>query len=332
MKTFGILAIGLLSASTVLAGTNGGTAGAFARMGAGARAQAMGNAFTGLADGPAAVQFNPAALPFQTRMEFTAATSVLALDRRLDYVGFSAPLHPKAGPEKRVVNAGVGLAWLHGGVSDIDSRDFDGNPLDRIDMSSNLFMLGFGVQFHERFAAGVTAKVAYETFGDIGNDGRAVGGNGFGADFGVFGRPLDRLTVGAQVKDIGTKTTWSTTNYWSQGANKADSWPVQYRAGAAYKVIGSADPTDARWHLIGAMDVEGSAENDWRIHAGAEGAMKITDRQVLAGRLGLDNRSPTFGMGIGFALWKVDSMVDFTYVLEDIAPDDGLHFSWSVKY
>jgi hypothetical protein len=312
----------LFTFGTTYADTNGGFAGAFARMGAGARARAMGGAYTGLAEGPAAIYYNPGALPFLPKREFMAMTSKMALDRRLDYLAFATSVHPHAGPEKRAVNAGVGLAWLHGGVGNIDSRDFDGNPLDKIDMSSNLFLFGFGIQFHERFGAGLTAKVVYETFGSIGTENHSVNGDGFGVDFGAFAKPMDHLTVGAQIKDIGAKTTWNTTYYWSQGSSKPDEWPAQYRVGAAYN-----------WkYLTGALDVESSRKGETKLHAGVEGTYGFTAHQSIAGRAGYDGGPITMGIGIGLDVWKVRSTIDFTYVLENIAPDDAFLIGWGVQF
>jgi hypothetical protein len=325
MKKILILPLLILTiAGSSLAGSDGGFAGAFARMGAGARAKAMGNAYCAVADGPSAIYFNAGALPFQKNLEFNAATSHMALDRRIDYIGFIAPVHPKAGPEKKTVNAGVGLGWLHGTVGDIDSRDFDGNALPTIDESSNLFMFAFGVQFHERFGAGVTAKVIYETFGKIGgpSNNRSVNGNGFGADFSAFAKPIDHLTIGAQVKNIGAKTTWNTTDYWAQGSTKSDKWPAQFRAGAAYEQMG----------FTGAVDFENSDNKDVRLHAGLEASRPITERQTVAGRIGYDDGAATFGLGIGFTVWKFRSVVDFTYVLENIAPNDATYISWGLKF
>jgi hypothetical protein len=312
----------LAFAAASFAGTNGGLGGAFARMGAGARAKALGNAYVAVAEGPSVIFFNPAALPFAQKREFNATHASLALDRSLNYVAFAAPVHPKARPEKQVVNAGVGLGWLHGGVSNIDSRDFDGNPLPTIDMSSNLFLFSFGLQPHEKIGVGVTAKVIYETYGIIGNDNRAVDGNGFGVDAGVFARPIGHLSLGAQLKDIGSKTTWNTSNYWSQGTSKSDKWPLQYRVGAAYQ----------RWGCLATLDAESSEESDTRLHAGAEGTYEITERQSVAGRIGYDDGAATFGVGLGFTIWRLRSTLDFTYVLEDIAPNDGTTISWGIRF
>ncbi|MBK6767350.1 MAG: hypothetical protein IPG71_13955 [bacterium] len=313
--------LSLFILTSALAGTNGGMGGAFTRTGAGVRAQAMGNAYTGVAQGPSALYFNPGALSFQEHSEFNASSRSLALDRRVDYLAFSTPLHPKAA-EGKIVNAGVAVGWLHGAVSDIDSRDFDGRPLESIDMSSNVFQFGFGVQFSPKIGAGIAAKVAYETFGKIADDDTPVNGDGFGLDAGVFGKPIDHLTVGAQLKDLNSKTTWSTSNYWSQGTSKTDEWPLQYRIGAAYERSG----------ITGALDLEGSEEGETKIHIGAEGMTWVTDRQWVAGRLGLDHENLNFGVGLGFEIWKVLSKVDFTYTLESVAPDDAVAVSWGVEF
>lgn len=322
MKKTTIFLILLALAADVFAGTNGGLGGAFTRIGAGARAKAMGNAFTAVAEGPSAVYFNPGALPFAQKREFNAVIQRMALDRSLDYLAFSSPIHPKAGPDKQVLNGGVGLAWLHAGVSDIDSRDFDGNPLETIDMSSNAFMFAFGLQPHPKVGVGVAAKVIYETFGEIGNDDQGVDGNGFGVDAGVMLKPVEHLSVGAQIKDIGSKTTWNTSNYWSQGTSKADKWPKQYRFGAAYE----------RWGCVGALDIESGEKSETRVHAGVEGGYDISVRQHIAGRLGYDDGAMTFGVGLDIAVWKVRSGLDFAYVLEDITPDDAMTIGWSVKF
>jgi hypothetical protein len=321
-KTLSVLLILSVLTTVSLADTNGGFAGAFARLGAGARAKALGDAYTGLAQGPSAMYFNPGALPFAHHFEFSATTARMSLDRSLDYIAFTAPVHPKAGPEKRAVNAGLGVGWLHAGVGNIDSRDFDGNPLPTIDQSSNLFLFSFGLQFHERFGAGVTAKVIYETFGKIGNDNKSINGNGFGADVGAFAKPIDHLTVGAQIRNLGAKTTWNTTDYWAQGSSKEDKWPFEYRAGAAYDWRG----------LTGTMDLESSDKNDTRLHAGLEGAVNVTDKQSVAGRVGYDDGAPTFGLGLGFAVWKLHSSLDLTYVLENIAPDNSTQLSWNIEF
>lgn len=318
---FGCIILLLTIAPLLYGGTNGGMAGAFGRMGAGARAKALGDAYTGYADGPWAIYYNPGALSFLQTREFSSALSIMALDRSLHFLSFATPLHPKAG--KTRADAGFGIGWLHAGVGDIDSRGFDGEPLDMMSQSSNLFFFSFANRFHPKIGVGITAKVAYETFGKIGEGGTSINGSGFGLDFGVHARPIDNLFVGAQVKDAALKTTWNTTSYWEQGTTKIDKWPLQYRLGAAYRPLP---------YLLGLADVEGSSEKDWRLHLGAEGMWRLTDRQTFALRTGLSHEDIAFGFGFYFAFWRVTSKVDFAYVIESIAPEDTQVLSWSVEF
>jgi len=60
-------------------------AGAFLRMGLGARANAMGGAFTGIAEGPAAAYYNPAGIPFMETRELILSYRFLSLDRNFNY-------------------------------------------------------------------------------------------------------------------------------------------------------------------------------------------------------------------------------------------------------
>jgi len=321
-RTIAAISVAVFVCAPLLwAGTNGGRAGAFGRMGAGARAKALGDAYTGYADGPWAIYFNPGALPFLESREFSSAVSIMALDRSLQFLSFATPLHPKAG--KTRADAGLGIGWLHAGIGDIDSRGFDGEPLDMMSQSSNLFLFSFANRFHPRVGVGITAKVAYETFGKIGDGGRSINGSGFGLDFGVHVRPIDNFTVGAQLKDVALKTTWNTTDYWTQGTTKGDEWLLQYRLGAAYRPLP---------YLLGLADIEGSDEEDWRLHVGAEGMWRITDRQVFALRAGVSHEDIAFGFGLNFDFWRVTSKVDFAYVVESIAPEDTQVLSWSVVF
>ncbi len=128
--------------------------------------------------------------------------------------------------------------------------------------------------------------------------------------------------MGAQIKDIGTKTTWNTTDYWNQGTSKADEWPLQYRVGGAYNYQA----------FTGAMDIEGSEEGETKLHAGMEAQTDISDKQSIAGRVGLDDENLNFGFGVGFAFWKVHSMIDVTYTIESVTPDNTATLGWGVEF
>ena len=72
-----------------------GAAGSFLRLGIGARAKAMGDAYTALAKGIETSYYNPAGLPFLDKKEVVASYRFLSLDRQFTYLGFGVPIRPK---------------------------------------------------------------------------------------------------------------------------------------------------------------------------------------------------------------------------------------------
>ena len=102
--------------------------------------------------------------------------------------------------------------------------------------------------------------------------------------------------------------------------------------GLAGKTICAGAATTYYDWLTGALDVESSEKSDTRLHAGLEASKSIKEDQTVALRAGLDNKDLNFGFGLGFAFWKVTSIVDFTYTIEHIAPDDAVTVSWGVLF
>ena len=73
------------------------TAGAFARIGFGARGIAMGGAQVADAFGDASPYYNPSLAPFTAQQSLSATAAFLTLDRELQYLQFATPLQPRAG-------------------------------------------------------------------------------------------------------------------------------------------------------------------------------------------------------------------------------------------
>ncbi|MEJ2052065.1 MAG: hypothetical protein P8Y60_19910, partial [Calditrichota bacterium] len=111
VPTFTILII-FLGISPVFAEGNGGYAGAYLRLGLGARAIAMGNAQVATADNGFGFYYNPAALPYLQKLSANFSYSFLSLDRRFAYVGLSTPIKPEAG---------LSIGWIFSGVGDLKS-------------------------------------------------------------------------------------------------------------------------------------------------------------------------------------------------------------------
>ena len=115
MRTLvGLLIVACLpTASSALAQS----AGAFARMGFGARGLAMGNAVIADVSGYASPYYNPALAPFIISQNLELSAAAMTQDRQMQFVQLSTPLRPRAG-------LAVGL--IHAGVRNIDGRDGSG--------------------------------------------------------------------------------------------------------------------------------------------------------------------------------------------------------------
>ncbi len=164
-----------------------GSAGAFARMGFGARGLGMGNAMTAVVSGEINGYYNPAVTPFAEHRFGSVAFGILPLDRSLNFLSYTQSVEPTAGISVGVINSGV---------DDIDGRDSDGSHTSTYSTSENQFFLTFANRFHEDVAIGITIKLYHnKLFEDLSE-------TTIGFDFGALVRISSRLTVGVAVQDL----------------------------------------------------------------------------------------------------------------------------------
>ncbi|MFQ6115663.1 MAG: hypothetical protein ACE5NG_16505, partial [bacterium] len=189
----------------------GGVAGAFLRLGIGARAKAMGDAYTALARGIEASYYNPAGLPYLENKEFMSSYRFLSLDRQFTSLGFGVPIQPKVDKSgSRVIDGGFALSWIHAGVGDIDGRDSDGRHSGDLSNSENAFVFSFALNPVRILSLGLSVKVLWNRFPDVGIKGETVSASGVGFDFGALLSPIQWVTFGVAVKDINSKYAWNT--------------------------------------------------------------------------------------------------------------------------
>ena len=203
-------------------------AGQFLRMGAGARALAMGNAYSAVDGDIFSYYYNPAGLSSMTNRQLAISFRYLAMDRYFKDIVFGT----KIGPD-----ASFALSWINAGTNDIMGRDLNGRPTGSLSDSRNSFAVTFSKQFHPRISAGINAKVSVWKLAD--EDARAVG-----LDAGVLVRPINGLTASFVIRDLNSRFTWN-SSYWEQlmgsidgqPLEKEDEIPLYYTAGVAYKML-----------------------------------------------------------------------------------------------
>ncbi|MCK5218863.1 PorV/PorQ family protein [bacterium] len=181
-----LAAAAFIPVSTVAAEGDAGQPGAFLTYGAGARAMAMGRAFTGLADDATAVYWNPAGLSNLTQNQAIVQYVSLIAGSNYQYLGYNHIL-PYVG------TLGVGLILLNQGEA--EGRDSYNELSDSFVNNQLGVLLGFGTDITPVLAAGGSLKIVSQTLMN-------VSGTGFGLDAGIMYHPWPFLNAGLIFRNL----------------------------------------------------------------------------------------------------------------------------------
>jgi hypothetical protein len=311
-KTILFLVLVLFSAYAVVSADGGkaGQAGAFLQLSLQARAAAMGGAFVGLSDDASGPLWNPAG-SFQVRQyTFGAAYRKMTLDRKLSWVGFLLPVRNEAS---------VGLTWINASVGELFERDDRGNLGEEISDYQNAVFFNFSRMMTEKILLGLNIKYIQHNLANLSS-------YGVGFDFGILVLPISKLRLGLAAQNVGMKYSWASGAYWKKfnelGTSSKDEFPVNFKLGASWMEFED--------RLLTCIEVEKDNHQDVRFKIGAE--YKILD--LLAGRLGLNNGSLTFGMGLRQKFQNLLFMLDYAYLTNnlDLDPDHVLSIETRLEW
>jgi hypothetical protein len=285
----------------------GGSAGAFSRMGFGARGIGMGNAQTAVTDGDIIGYYNPAVLSYAAARTVSASFGILALDRRLNFLHYTQPLQP---------SAGISFGIINSGVSGIDGRDADAEPTGALQTSENQVFLAFANRFKGGFSLGINVKMYYHR---LYTDVSSVS---VGLDFGALVPVTDALTVGGTVRDVNSQYKWDTSALYGQSGNSTnDKFPLLYTGGVAYRLPDSLG--------LVALDLETSNRSSLILRVGAE----VPVIPELSLRLGVDRIDlketgsgirPTFGFSLRKSFDSWTPVLQYAFVHEPFV-SPGMH-------
>ncbi|TKJ41822.1 hypothetical protein CEE37_04435 [candidate division LCP-89 bacterium B3_LCP] len=312
-----------LSAANVYAGSNAGMAGAFLRMGLGARSLAMGDVGVAIPGDGFGIYYNPASLPFLEERTFLTSYNYLSLDRHLNFVGFATPLRPPSAQSGNPITAGLGVGWINAGTGDIDGRDTDGNPIGTFKNSENAFYFAFALRISDKIAIGFAPKVLYNSFPDL-TSSESFSSTRLGFDAGLLINPMERLYLGVQARNINAQYRWDSTNIWGDdGTTATDKFPRVYRFGGTYLFD---------FGLLAAAEFETSDQQDNSIHAGIEYRYANFEPYEFSLRAGYNDADLAFGFGFVFSVWQLRGVIDYAYQIEDIPPYDSQVISFSLIF
>jgi hypothetical protein len=204
----------------------GSYAGAFARMGFGARGLSMGNALVSDAFGEVSGYYNPSLSVFQKDGLINLGYTFMSFDRKLNFVSFNKQFVLSEGKQ----TAGVTLSWINAGVTDIDGRDNDARSLGMLSTYENQFALGFGFLVSPQVALGIGFKLYHSKLYD------EVTSTNVGFDAGVTYLASKELSFGLSVRDIASKYVWETSDVYGSvnGKITEDKFPTLADLGASY--------------------------------------------------------------------------------------------------
>lgn len=271
-----IASVALICSSVVLASDP--SAMPSLRMGVGARALAMGGAFTAIADDATAAYWNPAGLAKIEHIEATFMYAAnMAVDRQLNYFAYAHWLG----------KGGLGLSWLNAGMSDIAKRDDSGNLIGKDDFGNNAIMISYGMEVGSLMLGG-SAKILHQNM-------MGESDTGFGLDVGGMFNVTDNVTAGIMIRDIG-----------SQYGD--DEVPINWRFGTAVRAMDDA--------LVVGFDVDKVQDIDnFKIHLGAEYGLEVHPGYHAFFRAGFNSvEDKAFTTGIGIRVPYLQ--FDYSYITE----------------
>jgi hypothetical protein len=275
-KLVAVIMAAALSCGAVFANGDYGTAGEFLNWGAGARSMGMGRAFTGLADDPSAIYYNPAGLALQNPLQITAQHVFLFEDTFLDFGAVTYPV------------SGVGtfaLGYIRLSSLNYDGRDANWVSTGTFAIGQQAIMLSYARDILSWLSFGLTFKLVNEQIFESTS-------TGYGVDAGLMFTPADIISFGISVLNVMPANM--------KLMDKAESLPVIIKLGVAMKLFGE--------RIIPVLDMEQELSGkEFKFRMGLE-AYPI---QQVAVRAGYDESELTFGLGVYMKPYRVDYSLAF---------------------
>ncbi|MBI5239358.1 MAG: PorV/PorQ family protein [Elusimicrobia bacterium] len=274
----------------------GTSAAAFLKLGAGARASAMGGAFAGVADDAAAAYYNPAGLAFLKRPEATGMHESRYAGLAYDYATVAVPLLAWVDTPRQRNARGVAALSVYslsaGGIERRGTTETD-QPLDTFGARDFAYALSYAYNpAGTGLGLGGTAKVVDSSIDRA--SGRALA-----VDAGALYR-ADRLSAGLGWRHLGTR---------QKIGSVADPLPFAWFAGGAWRFPGG---------LLASLELDLPRDGNLAGAVGGEYRHEFGRRLSGTARLGFNSgvRDPggLSGFSLGFGLRYDMADLDFAWL------------------
>ncbi len=257
-----------------------GSAGlAFLKVGVGARAVGMGEAFVAAADDATALYWNPAGIARVSGVDLGLMHAEWFQDVRLEYLG------AVVGRERDA----FGLSFTFNTTGGIERRDRPtAEPLGTFDAHDLAWGFSYARRVSDRWRLGGSLKALYEKI-------HLDDGWGWAVDAGIlYDTPLDGLTAGGSLRHVGPKMSLKDESF---------KLPGVFTLGLCYRP--DRLQFDGGGFLLGA-DASKPVDNRVRIHLGGEWRLQDVAALRTGYGIGYDERGFSAGLGLRHGRWKID--------------------------
>ncbi|MEW6607253.1 MAG: PorV/PorQ family protein [bacterium] len=276
----------ILITSNCWAKSSKGTAGVpFLKIGVGARAVAMGEGFSALADDITAVYWNPAGLTQLTKPEISTVYNDWFEGIGHGFLGFAFPVSSKKAMGFNIIYLDAGKIPGYADSPDESTGNFSGRD--------TAFAFSYSSIITESICIGMTIKGIVQKI-------EQEEASSFAIDIGqLYQTPMEGLTLATVLQNVGPKIKF---------AVEGDSLPLTLKLGSAYRF--KEQP------LAVTCDLTKPIDNNWKMNLGVE----LWFRNLVALRGGFNSQIfKDFGTGItcGFGCNIKHYQVDYAFVPYD---------------
>jgi hypothetical protein len=267
--------LAVLLPAAAFSASPGETGLAFLKIGVGARAAGMGEAYVAVAQDATALYWNPAGIATTPGYEVHATHDEWVSDVRYEYVA------GVRGMKGHALGAHVGL--LH--MGELEQRDETGQLTGHFRTYDMTTGLSYARRMTRSLEVGATAKFLYEKIQDY-------GASGFAFDLGTrFRTGIPGLTLAATASNLGGEMKF---------IDEPFLLPINARFGAAYRSRALLEG------FIVAGDIKFPNDSDARGHLGAE--VQVHEMFAVRGglKLGYDEEAGSLGFGVHYLAYDFD--------------------------
>lgn len=277
----------------------GGEPLAYLKLKAGARATAMGGAWTSISDNLSGILYNPAGIINLDGFELFAETYLLSFGRSINFISTGKPVSIGRN------HYSLALSWFNYSAGPVEMRLTNSpEPLKLISDISHVFYFTVAMKLAKNTDFGVNFKFIYQSI-----DERTA--KGFGFDAGFLIEIIDNLNLGLSVMNISTYLNWENNPY-------TETAPVIINEGISYAFKSVMDIKN--FDILVALDTIYNTYGYFLIKPGME--IKLNEFFYL--RTGFD-KTITVGTGFKFKPSEI-FIIKFDYALSgDTILQDNLN-------